>query len=609
MLSLKNNIQKYLIWLVLLIAAALRLYNFNLLPLQNDELSALYRLRFDGIFELIQYGVIPDGHPAGVQIFLYYYTIIFGTNEMVIKAPFVCCSLLSIYVAYLFFTNIFNDRVALAVAAFMATSQIFISHSITIRPYSFGIFFTLLVAYILSEIVGKQKHKNINYLVLTLSMVACALTHYFSALTSIILFFCFFFIEQNKYKPKLIYTSLVSVVIYSFHFFITWHQMQSGGLIWLAAPDANFATLFYKYINHYNLFCMLYMLICIGLTQYFFIKHKKQKKMLLVCIITFFLSYFIAYFYSIYVSPVMQFSVLVFALPFLLSIVFYGFIFINKKLYYLLVATLVLGNVYSLVNTRQHYTTNYNFIYNEFIKSIPEYTKNDTLHTKYVLNGIGKNYFNYYIKKYHIPVSFLSVCADTFSYKNFKKMIANCNANQIYFASTSYIDNTYLCLIKEKFSTTMLQKRGSLHEIYLLSKTNANAYIPKYSKISDTTQRGTIVQMYLSNNSLIDYNVSVNIKPTYSNEINPILKLQIEDSVGHIMYNIYKDYNAFYLPSDSVTQIHIAGTYNNIKNTKGLLIKAYIINESKNNFEASVPKINIENANTLLFGIVSDISK
>ena len=72
MKAFKNiRIDHLLIFLILAIGALLRFYDYASIPFTHDELSALIRTRFGSFHELIRNGVMVDGHPAGVQVFLY----------------------------------------------------------------------------------------------------------------------------------------------------------------------------------------------------------------------------------------------------------------------------------------------------------------------------------------------------------------------------------------------------------------------------------------------------------------------------------------------------------------------------------------------------------
>src|SRR6188508_3736379 len=85
-----------ILWTILGIAAILRLLNLTGFSLSNDELSALARLQFDSVSEVIQQGVYVDFHPAGVQLFLYFWTKIFGFSEFAVRFPFALMGVLSV---------------------------------------------------------------------------------------------------------------------------------------------------------------------------------------------------------------------------------------------------------------------------------------------------------------------------------------------------------------------------------------------------------------------------------------------------------------------------------------------------------------------------------
>ena len=85
---------------VTLIGAILRLAEISA-PLTHDELSAIIRVRFDNIAELIQEGVkTSDTHPAGVQFFLWLWCKLFGTSAVVVRLPFVLMGIGCIPLAY-----------------------------------------------------------------------------------------------------------------------------------------------------------------------------------------------------------------------------------------------------------------------------------------------------------------------------------------------------------------------------------------------------------------------------------------------------------------------------------------------------------------------------
>lgn len=58
----------------MVVATVLRLWGLTAFSLSNDELSALARLQYGSISDVLKYGVYTDFHPAGVQLFLYGWT-------------------------------------------------------------------------------------------------------------------------------------------------------------------------------------------------------------------------------------------------------------------------------------------------------------------------------------------------------------------------------------------------------------------------------------------------------------------------------------------------------------------------------------------------------
>ncbi|HRZ76743.1 MAG TPA: hypothetical protein P5248_05210, partial [Bacteroidales bacterium] len=67
-------------WTILGVAAVLRLWGLGY-SFSNDELSALLRLQTTSFVTLIQQGVVPDFHPAGVQVFLWIWVRLGGMSE------------------------------------------------------------------------------------------------------------------------------------------------------------------------------------------------------------------------------------------------------------------------------------------------------------------------------------------------------------------------------------------------------------------------------------------------------------------------------------------------------------------------------------------------
>ena len=102
-----NN--KTILVLILVVAAGLRFFNYAEIPFTHDEFSALSRLHYTDFSTLISEGVMPDGHPAGIQVFLYYWVRLFGPEEWIVKLPFTIFGLLSVWLVYKIASRWFNQ--------------------------------------------------------------------------------------------------------------------------------------------------------------------------------------------------------------------------------------------------------------------------------------------------------------------------------------------------------------------------------------------------------------------------------------------------------------------------------------------------------------------
>ena len=87
----------------------------------SDELSAINRLNFGSFSDLIETGVkTGDMHPAGVQVFLVFWSNLFGTEEWIHRLPFVILGTVSIYFIYILAKRI-NEKTGLIAAGIWST--------------------------------------------------------------------------------------------------------------------------------------------------------------------------------------------------------------------------------------------------------------------------------------------------------------------------------------------------------------------------------------------------------------------------------------------------------------------------------------------------------
>lgn len=144
-------------WIILLIASCLRFYNHFHTPYTHDEYSAIHRTNFDNVSELIEKGVLFEGHPAGVQLFLYFYVKIFGAKAWSVRVLFILLGIGSTALIMLIGKKWYSPACGLLSGSIAAVTQYFIYYSQMARPYSPGLFFTLLVVFLLQHIIERKK--------------------------------------------------------------------------------------------------------------------------------------------------------------------------------------------------------------------------------------------------------------------------------------------------------------------------------------------------------------------------------------------------------------------------------------------------------------------
>jgi uncharacterized membrane protein len=310
--------------LILLAGLVLRLWDYAAFSLTNDELSALYRTNYNSLHDLIAQGVGIDYHPAGVQVFLYYWVKIFGNSEVALRFPFVIAGTLSILFTYLFSRRWFNANAALLAAAFVAFLPFPVIYSQIARPYASGIMLSGLLAWLWSIVLrpkeNEQKHIFFWSIALAFAFAFNLYNHYFSGLLAFIIGISgLSLLNRKNLLPYLLALFLASLLFLP-HIPMTLHHLAKGGLsTWLGKPDPDW-PLEHLALVFRSLFVVVLIIAAIG-QSYYNKRTEKSKAALPIRILLalfFLLPFLTGFFYSLLVNPVLQHSILIFSLPFLL---------------------------------------------------------------------------------------------------------------------------------------------------------------------------------------------------------------------------------------------------------------------------------------------------
>lgn len=391
--ELKNsNPGKYWIWLILLVAAVLRFYHYSAFSFSNDELSAINRLRFNTFHELVRGGFYVDGHPGGIQVFLWYWSRWFGTSEMAIRLPFVISGILAVYFSYLISKKLFGQVSGLFTAAALAFLEFPLLYSQIARPYGSGLFFVLLMVYFWISIVLDTRQKNLGWkdqwfslLGYSLSTAACLYNHYFSFLLAIIVGITGIFFLRKSVLAAYLVSGLFAALLFLPHLYITLNHLTYRGVgLWLGKPGWNWIPRHISYIFNDSVFLLIVSAVISLVLSW---KGKRAGSLGVapwILLIWFLLPMLLGFFYSIYVNPVLQHSVLIFSFPFLIMLLFLGAGDEFGKIQRLLLAVFLVSGICSTVVFGHYYQKQH---FGEF-KGIAETTQE--LEKQYNADSITK---------------------------------------------------------------------------------------------------------------------------------------------------------------------------------------------------------------------------
>ena len=405
---IKENNEKLLLILILLVGAILRFYNITGLSLSNDELSAIARAQLSGFSNFISNGICKDIHPSGIEFFLYLWLKIFGTSVFIIRFPFVIAGIASIYFAYQIAARWFNKHTALFVATAVCVLEFPILYSQVARPFGPAFLFTLLSVWYWTKLIFDGEIKRKDILSLALSMSAAAYCNYYAALFIIIIFISgFFFLNKSNTKTYLL--SLVfALVFYIPNIFVIVSQFSNkAGVNWLALPDGNWIYYHILFIFNKSKILFYFILALFIFTHITNITEIKFSKFHYLSAAWFLIPFIFTFCYSIWIKPILEDSTLFFSFIFLIFIIF-SFVCEKKKKFnfYFILIFLLSGCVSTFVE-KKYYSTYHFGEFKDLAAKTIEW--NNEIGEKNITQAININspyYINYYLEKAGKPLSF-----------------------------------------------------------------------------------------------------------------------------------------------------------------------------------------------------------
>lgn len=635
---IKNN---YAILSLLILASILRFYNVFDLQYTFDELSALNRLDYNSFSDLIKKGVMPDAHPALVQVFLYYYTSVFGTTEWLIKLPFIVMGIGSVYITYNIGKRWFSETAGLFTATLLTCSQYFIFYSVTARPYISGLFLSLLVLKYWLEIAFSDTAKTKHYLLFALFAALAALNHHFSMMfAGLCGILGLFFIPGSSVK-KYLAGCAGAVILYSPHFSILFNQLKTGGIGvssggWLNPPENDFIVNFIYYLFHYS---YVFILSFIAVILYASITTKKnnnsqQKKIRIALMLLFALSFLIGFFYSQKVNPVIQFSTLIFATPCLLLFLasFSGELTLKSKC--ISICLLLIVGISTLVFKRKYYELIFNQPFDTYIQTADKIIKEKGNTNVYCLFKGEPGFLSYYKNKYHSTARYEVIENEVKSLYDYKSIYDTLNAKYLILGD---FNPAQLLQASHYFPFVYKKIIGYSYEIYVLSKVPSErnlegekfnpistsfVTIPKEFNLDTNLIISDTGKPYYKIDSLTEYPLSFKIKTRLLNckegqSIVAEIKYKTDSPIKGLVcastdankQNLHWTQNnidAFYNPKEKTQTVYLSiyvdAKFNNPENE----LTVFIWNNAKQKMQVSEFSVYVWDNNPYRYGLLSD---
>ena len=443
----RNKTSVKLDWLllgvILLVAAVLRLWKLGQVPFMHDEFSALFRLKFDNFHDLILYGVKEgDSHPAGVQVFLYYWTQLVGWNELWVKLPFALMGVASVFLIYRIGQQWFNRKVGLLAAAFFAVSQLTVFYSQLARPYSPELFFVLLMTFFWNKILFDTKKPSVGTCIgLAVSACLAALAHNFSAAQAGLIFLSgLFFLPKERRKAYWL-SGIGAIALYAPHLPIFYYQTFVYGSIggWLAKPKSSFLIDFLQYTMNYAPLFIFAVGVVIVLPFILQKPEKRQRPIRWAAIAWFVIIFALAFVYSLLHEPIIQYSTLIFCFPFLvlMALSFHK----NNSMTIVQTSIAVLAILFigasSLITNRQHYDLMYHQGYDQIAQRMQQ--DNDSIDDiRFATATIKKQFAEFYQSQTEVTERVI-FDEDDNTVADFRQWLEAEDSDKLGFAWTDYV--------------------------------------------------------------------------------------------------------------------------------------------------------------------------
>lgn len=463
-----------LVVLCLLVGLALRIGNPADWSFINDELSTWAKVSYPSVVDVIDNIRAVDSHPVGMYVFVYCWTALFGVSEWAIKLPFLLMSLGAMWLIYRLGALWFSRTTGIVALACFASLQFPIWWSHIARQYQSGSFLTLAMAYCWTQLLLQKRDESYYWLGFTLFGAASMYNHYFSFIFAAIIGLSGLFWIDRKRVFKYVGAGVIMLLLFVPHIEITAYQLQNAdGHLWYNIPTLAFFPNHIFYLFHYSYWCLgvAILLVIIALVKYgkkTFFRHSKQRWMALIWFLTPMLA---GYWYSVYHSPILRTSHLLFSFPYLLLFL-YSFFPEKMPVRSLsaIVCLILLVNTATLIITRKQYETVHTHPYEHFITTTQDFLSNHKRSEVNIILGENPLYLQYYKDSYKASFEHEVSFKEPIAFPLFKALVEE---NRPYLIVGS-LPEAHMALAMDQYPYVIKAMYGINYEYYILSKKEAD---------------------------------------------------------------------------------------------------------------------------------------
>ena len=239
--SLKFIEDNYILLLIILLGAVLRIYDLDGESLWLDELYSIEISKNSLLGILKEIYADNDNHPPLYYLILHYWMKAFGDSALAVRFLSVIFGVLSIAAIYEVARRLFSKNTALLSALILATSAFYVKYSQDARGYSLMAFLSLLSIYFFLKLLDNRTKRAAAIYILTSLLLIY--THYYALLLILaqnIFFLTLYILMRDgnllSFRRWLVCQVIIVVLYLPQLFFLTRVTALQEGY-WLKAPN------------------------------------------------------------------------------------------------------------------------------------------------------------------------------------------------------------------------------------------------------------------------------------------------------------------------------------------------------------------------------------